>query len=262
MVSKLAARDEIRRRLNADRVWSLYALADLDDGLFPHCDWYASGSDGLALVFHGISIRPIIMLGGTDTTRELLRALPVDSGYLNLQAHQLPAAEGLWNYAERHAMHRMVVDQLLGRPAETIVLGPEHESEVRQLYATGDGGGIAFAPFQLATGFFRGVRRQGELVAVGGVHVVSEAEGVAGVGNIFTRPDSRGQGLAQAVTAAVVNALRAARIPTIALNVEDHNAPAIAAYQRLGFRTVFTYIEGPAQRASSSSSSPVSRVSS
>jgi hypothetical protein len=42
-MSKLNDKAEIRRRLNLDREWSLYALADLDDGLFEHCDWLGYG---------------------------------------------------------------------------------------------------------------------------------------------------------------------------------------------------------------------------
>jgi len=38
---RLTDKSEIRRRLNTDREWSLFALADLDDGMFEHCDWWA-----------------------------------------------------------------------------------------------------------------------------------------------------------------------------------------------------------------------------
>lgn len=251
MITQATERDAIRRRLDRDRVWSLYALADLDDGLFEQCQWWVCG-DALALVFEGISIRPIFVMGEGEELRELLAAMPADWGYLNLLTSQLEAVAGLWTYQEEHRMHRMVVDQWRPRRGVCVVLGPEQEGEIRRLYETGDGGGVAFAPYQLATGFFRGIRRGSELVAVGGVHVVSRAESAGGVGNIFTRPDCRAQGLAQVVTSAVVEALSEAGIRTIGLNVESTNAPAIAAYERLGFVSRFTYLEGPAQRTSSS----------
>ena len=92
------------------------------------------------------------------------------------------------------------------------------------------------------------MRKNGELAAVAGVHVVSRDEGVAGVGNVFTRSDWRGHGLAQSTTSAVVTALKTAGIPTIGLNVEIGNTAAIAAYERLGFRTAFEYQEGTALR--------------
>lgn len=247
MISRITARDAIRRLLDRDRVWALYVLADLDDGLFEQCEWWVCG-EALALVFGGISIRPIFVMGEGAELCELLGSMPADWGYLNLRLSQWEAVAGVWSYQEEHRMHRMVAQEWRPRHGEWTVLGPEDENEIRCLYDTGDGGGVAFAPYQVATGFFRGVRRGGELVAVGGVHVVSRTESVAGVGNIFTRPDCRGQGLAQVVTSAVVEALRAEGIRTIGLNVESTNAPAIAAYERLGFAARFTYVEGPARQ--------------
>ncbi len=244
---RLTNRSEIRRRLNIDREWSLYALADLDDGMFEHCDWSACG-DSLALVFRALAIRPIFVLGDAASTRRLLSALPVVTGYLNLKPHQLEAASGIYGYRERHEMRRMFIESFSPRAGTTEPLAGKDQDQIERLYAAGDGGGIAFAPFQLDTGFFSGVRRAGKLVAVAGVHVVSRNESVAAVGNIFTHPEYRGQGMAQLVTSAVVIALREAGIQTIGLNVEHTNITAIRAYERLGFRTQFTYYEGVADR--------------
>jgi ribosomal protein S18 acetylase RimI-like enzyme len=244
---RLTNKSEIRHLLSTDREWSLYALADLDDGVFEHCDWWAL-PDALALVFRGIAIHPIFVLGDAASTRKLLAALPEPTGYLNLKTHQLVASEGIYRYRQCHEMRRMFLDTFQRGSGITEPLGPQDCGDIERLYASGDGGGIAFAPFQLHTGFFRGVRRDGELVAVAGVQVASRNEGVAAVGNIFTRPVCRGQGLAQTVTSAVVMALREAGIQTIGLNVENTNAAAIRAYERVGFRAHFSYSEGIADR--------------
>jgi len=238
---------EIRRRLNIDREWSLFALADLDDGMFEHCNWWALPG-GLALVFRAIDIRPIFVLGDAVSTKELLAALPETTGYLNLKAHQLAAAESIYRYRERHEMRRMFLDTFQPRFGITEQLGIEDRSDIQKLYASGDGGGIAFAPFQLQTGFFHGIRCDGELVAVAGVQVASRNESVAAVGNIFTHPDYRGRGFAQTVTSAVVIALEEAGIQTIGLNVETTNTAALRAYERVGFRTHFSYSEGIVDR--------------
>ncbi len=250
-VIRLRDKSEIRRRLERDRHWALYALADLDEGMFEHCDWWAGSGDSSALVFRALQIRPIFVMGDAGETRGLLAEVGEATGYLNLQPHQLEAATGLYTYrGERHQMERMFVEELRPRAAGRVeLLGPAHVGEIESLYGTGDGGGIAFAAFQLATGMFRGIRGEsGELVAVAGVHVLSRNEGVAGVGNIFTHPNHRGRGYAQAATSAVVTALREAGIATIGLNVEHDNAAAIAAYERIGFRTRFHYFEGVAGR--------------
>ena len=248
MISRLADKSEIRRRLNQDREWSLYALADLDDGLFEHCDWFGCGEDGLALVFRALAIRPIFVIGDGAATRELLAELPETRGYLNLKPHQLYAAAGVFEFRVRHEMRRMVLADFRPREGSPEPLSREHCGEIERLFASGDGGGIAFAPFQLDSGLFRGIRRGGELVAAAGTQVVSRNEGVAAIGNIFTHPEFRGQGLAQVVTSAVVAALLAAGIEAIGLNVGDGNTAAVKAYERVGFRTCFRYFEGPAVR--------------
>ena len=244
---RLTEKSEIRRLLNTDREWSLYALADLDDGMFEHCDWWRHG-DSLALVFCALEIQPIFVLGDSHSVRELLAILPATSGYLNLRPEQLDAAQGIYAFRHRHHMLRMFLEEAKPRAGTTEPLTIRDCNEIQRLYACGDSGGIAFAPFQLETSFFHGIRRNGELLAVAGVHVASREESVAGVGNIFTRPDCRGQGFAQTVTSAVVAALREAGIRTIGLNVEDTNTPAIHAYERIGFRTHFDYYEGIADR--------------
>jgi ribosomal protein S18 acetylase RimI-like enzyme len=244
---RLTDKSDIRLRLNIDREWALFALADLDDEVFGNCDWWGL-ADGLALVFRAITIRPIFVLGDASLSRRLLLALPEPTGYLNLKADQLNAAEGVYRYRERHEMQRMFLDDFRPRPGVVEVLTTANCPEIEQLYGTGKGGGIAFAPFQLHSGFFRGIRRNGELVAIAGVQVSSQQEGVAAVGNIFTRPDCRGRGLAQIVTSAVVTSLRDAGIQTIGLNVDSSNTFAIRAYEHIGFRTHFSYFEGIAEK--------------
>ena len=247
MIRRLADKAEIRSLLNSDREWSIYALADLDDGMFEQCDWWARG-DGLALVFRALEIRPIFVIGDAQSTRELLEALGDVSGYLNLKPHQLDAAAGIYSYRQRNEMQRMLLETIQPRDGNAEPLTVQDVEQIERLYASGTGAGIAFAPFQLDSGFFRGIRRSGELVSVAGVHVVSRNESVAGVGNIFTRADCRGQGLAQVALSAVAVALREAGIQTIGLNVERTNAAAIRAYERVGFQTRFHYYEGVADR--------------
>ena len=220
-------REEIRRILNRDRVWSIYALADLDPDLFALCEWWVAG-DGLALVFSGIAIKPIFVTGSRAAVDELLNGLPCDAGYLNLREEHMPQVH--YSYRQPHRMLRMVATDFAPRAGGTVALRREDADEIAALYATGTGAGVAFGAFQLDSGFFRGVRHDGELIAVAGVHVVSRNESVAGVGNVFTREDHRGRGLAQITTVGGDGRqlLEAWEFRTIGLNVEDDNAAAIA----------------------------------
>jgi ribosomal protein S18 acetylase RimI-like enzyme len=247
MVERLGDKSVIRRLLEREREWALYALADLDDGLFEQCDWWGCGG-GLALVFHGLDIRPIFLMGSASEAGALLSALPTASGYLNLQPHMQRSAEGVYTFRRRHEMCRMILRRFAPKPGPTVLLSPADLADIEALYASGPGAGIAFAPVQLKSGFFRGIREDGTLVAVAGVQVVSLAEGVAAVGNVFVRQDRRGQGLAQTVLSATVAAVVEAGVRTIGLNAEHTNAPAVRAYEALGFRTALRYVEGMADR--------------
>ena len=90
----------------------------------------------------------------------------------------------------------------------------------------------------LATGRYVGVRDDGRLVCVAGVHVHSPTWGVAALGNVATLPELRGQGLARGACAALCLLLLADGIETIALNVRADNTAAVASYARLGFEPV------------------------
>lgn len=232
----------IRSLLDQDPVWSAYAIADLDDTLFPDCDWYVDGHS-LALVYRGLErIRPLFLIGSPAA---VLPEVDEPEVYLNLLPAMRPEAERFYTTTDLHDMHRMALGDL--RPAEGPVetLNPAHEPALRDFYQLG--GGIAFAGWQLASGYFRGVFDQGRLVSVAGVQVASRELGVAAVGNILTHPGYRGRGLAARCLSAVVSALLSSGISTIVLNVEASNASAVRLYERLGFRIHCTYLEGPAR---------------
>jgi predicted GNAT family acetyltransferase len=145
-------------------------------------------------------------------------------------------------------MCRMILGRFVGRAGHAIPLTMADCAEIQALYASGDHAAIAFAPVQLTSGLFRGVRDEGALVAVAGVQVISVAEGVAAVGNVFVREDRRGRGLAQTVLSATVAAVLETGVRTVGLNVERTNHAAVRAYEALGFKTALTYYEGMADR--------------
>jgi predicted GNAT family acetyltransferase len=58
---------------------------------------------------------------------------------------------------------------------------------------------------------------------------------------VWVAPSHRGRGIGTAGTAAVVEYARTAIAPVVSLYVNDFNAPARAAYARVGFREVGRY---------------------
>jgi predicted GNAT family acetyltransferase len=61
------------------------------------------------------------------------------------------------------------------------------------------------------------------------------------VQGVWVAPDRRGEGLSVTGMAAVVRASLAEIAPVVSLYVNDFNAPALAAYRRVGFEQVGTF---------------------
>ena len=97
----------------------------------------------------------------------------------------------------------------------------------------------------LETGRYVGIRRDGELACVAGIHVWSPTWGVAALGNVATLPALRGTGLATAACARLCRVLLDDGIDVISLNVRRDNAGAIRAYEKLGFAHAADYVEVP-----------------
>ncbi|CAM3396618.1 DUF4081 domain-containing protein [Occultella aeris] len=114
---------------------------------------------------------------------------------------------------------------------------------------------VGYSPLMAGGGYERRVR---SLVQGGrslsridegpeGRRVVFKAElgtvalGVTQVQGVWVHPDLRGQGHAVAGMAAVVAYARAQVAPLVSLYVNSYNAPALAAYRRVGFREVGTF---------------------
>ena len=85
----------------------------------------------------------------------------------------------------------------------------------------------AFEGYQLDNGVFFGVEGEnGELIAAGGTHIVDWTYGIGAIGNMYTRPDQRGNGYAAAVLQGIVLALREGDVGNIVLNVDQRNVGA------------------------------------
>ncbi|WP_116048350.1 GNAT family N-acetyltransferase [Amycolatopsis palatopharyngis] len=102
--------------------------------------------------------------------------------------------------------------------------GTSYRSRVAELIA----GGRAFARFE-----------GGEVVFKAEVGALSSTVGQ--IQGVWVHPDRRGHGLGTAGTAAVVNRLVRGMGRTASLYVNSFNAPALAAYRKIGFRQVGRY---------------------
>jgi ribosomal protein S18 acetylase RimI-like enzyme len=174
------------------------------------------------------------------------------SVFLHVRPEMLPVLETRYDVVELRPMWRMVLERDLYRSASTsdvARLSLAQESEVRKLFDDGAGSGESpdfFFPSMMDAGVFYGAWETNALVAVAGTHLVVPSEDVAAIGNVYTRRDRRGRGLAARVISAVVDELLRLKIRTIVLNVNQSNTPAVRLYERLGFARHCDYCEGMA----------------
>ncbi|MEO8126052.1 MAG: GNAT family N-acetyltransferase [Bryobacteraceae bacterium] len=246
-----------RAILQSDPVWCAYALGDLDPAPALQCSWHWTPGDrrALAMIYRGLSPPILFITGPPDLAAPLISEIAIEPELsLHVQPDMIPLIQTRFRITGEKADWRMAIhpdDFRPASPAKTIRLEPADLGRVRSLYADGKESGESpdyFAAASMSGGVFFGIAEGDNLIAVAGTHLVSEREQVAALGNVYTRRDRRGLGLAARVTSAVVSTLAGKGIRTIALNVRQQNQPAIGVYERLGFRKHCEFREGIASR--------------
>jgi ribosomal protein S18 acetylase RimI-like enzyme len=245
----------IRRLLNTDRFWSVYPLGDLAPEHFPHATWLrpAGNTRALALLYEGFRPPVLFALGEAEHLAALFDEFDEPELSLSVPPQVLPLLQPRYQLADLTAMWRMVLDAdrfpRFDPACQRLTVADVPALE--RLYADGEASGErpnCFFPSMVERGVFCGIADNGELLAAAGTHLVVPAEGIAAIGNIYTRRDCRRRGLGARTTAAVVAELLQRQIETIALNVAQENGPAARVYERLGFRRYCAFFEGRALR--------------
>jgi len=239
--------------LQQDRFYAAYAIGDLEPEMFCHTRWYVAETDGraqsLALLFTALDPDVLFLMGDTAGLAVILgSALRPRRVYVSAMPEHLSALRAFYRLGSPERVVRMVLDVNAFRPAQgkALRLSPAYTRQLERLYSMGHGN--AFSPYQVAQGVFYGVTDKDRLIATAGTHIVSETYRIAAVGNVFTHPEYRRQGLGTLCTSAVVQELLARRIQTIVLNVYEDNLAALHLYQRMGFKVYCHYIEVLAER--------------
>src|SRR5262245_532844 len=236
---RLTDLQNIRARLEEDRPWTAFALADLEPPYAVHANWFAPAGNRHAIgLLYGAFGTPIVLCSGqSDEWPNLLREMDHAIGeardvYAVVRPELLPAIRIQYQTIEERPMVRMVLHPGSFRPVfsdNVTRVGPSSLDLVRTLFA--DDPPLFFLPSMLNDGLYYGVREDDGLVALAGTHVLARDVSVAALGNIYTRPDRRGRGLAGAVTSSVARALIDMGIATIVLNVREDNHPAVRVYE-------------------------------
>ena len=233
-------RELIRSFLDRDRIFSAYALADLEDRDSSRARWgiARSGDDVIALVleYGGPAPQPLFIIGRDDGVEAILRDVVRPSiAYVACLPANQAAVERRYRLEPGPQMVRMWVDKTTFHPVvdpgvERLV--PTDAGELNRLYRLGFGSWLP--PQAIANGVYYGIRVNGRLVAGAGTHVIGRGARIAVVGNVLTQPEFRGRGYAQATTTAVTARLLET-CDHVVLNVRSDNPPALNAYRRLGY---------------------------
>ncbi len=241
----------VRARLDVDRTWAAFSLADLDPPFAQHASWFgAPGADSVVLVYRAFD-PPLLVCHGLDADLASFSAAvealaPSTAAYVTARGAWLPlVAARLARFTPRPMVRmRLETDRFHAATSMPVVrLGPSDLPALEALYR--EEPPAFFLPAHLEHAVYFGVRlASGDLVSVAGTHVLSARSGVAAVGNVHTRRDHRGRGLAQAVTTAVAGELLHRGITTIVLNIVSDNEAARRVYARVGFREYCAYQEG------------------
>jgi len=248
-IDRLSDPNAIRQLLLPDRAYSAYALAQLEPALFRQAEFYtASGREGAALLLHsrGGLGRALFALGHPAALEAALSLHPGPRfSFGSLRPEHRSAIQKYFVFTRPQTMLRMSVSPEAFRSVETraVRLTGRDTSQINRLYAS-ESGSSSYQPRHIDEGVYHGVFIDGFLVSIAGTHVVSYAEGVAVVGNVFTHPMYRGGGLATIATGATTAALLD-RCPLVVLTVESGNEPAVRVYQRLGYEPKCTLHETP-----------------
>ena len=251
-VDDRATAAEARAFFERDRLLAAYALADLDPSNVDTSRWRLArrGREAVAglLLVEVLPFRPCFAMGDPDALAAAFRSLDEPRLVVAVPPAGRTAVEQSYRFERVDSMRRMVTDRAAFRPRAThqvARLGPDHVEALVDLY--GEASRSYFTAERLRREIYFGIYDGRRIVSAAGTHVRSAAAGIAAVGNVLTRIGHRDRGMATSVTSAVTEAALGEHRDVV-LNVRHQNAPAIRVYERLGYRTHASFLEGPAAR--------------
>lgn len=271
-VSRLHDPALIRTFLNGpedmDRARYAYMIGDLSAPYWEQAAFYgafapAADLRAVLLYYQPITPPPVISAGDAAAIAAIWPQVLADFDPRRLvyhaQTEHLPVIARFFAMPAPMAMWRMAITRpALAMPTadsagQTRRLTAQDVADVQALFDSGAAadfmdGRPHVTPALLEGAPFFGHFHADQLLAIAGTHIVSPAEKLGSVGYVFTHPAARGHGYAQLVTAAVTRELFAAGLNLVTLNVKQENAPAVRAYERIGYRRDSALWEGIAIR--------------
>ncbi len=245
-------RPAIDAALAEDRAYAAYALGHLEQGLFTQARfWLAEGPTGSAIVSHAGAMGKTLFVGGDATAIDAVLSLHPGPRFTYVTAaapEHISTLERTYTMTEPLEMMRMSTSRLSFVAADGSArrLRGSDVRELNALYSVERAS--YYSAEHIERGVYHAISRDGRLVAAAGTHLVAPNIGIAVVGNVFTHPAHRGQGLATLVTSRVTAELLERGCSLVALTVDPTNTPAVRAYARLGYERGAAVVEARARR--------------
>lgn len=243
---RLEDRAEIEKILRRDATLHAYELGDLDDFHWPDTVWYTDHLRRWVVLIYAGGTVMLFVDQDEQEAGELLLSVSAElpdrfTGHFTTGLAGVLAAGFRWESSERQLKMQLTDHDAPWRLATGDVerLGPDDLPAVQAFYAHSYPHNW-FDPKMLDTDRYFGIRNNGGLISVAGIHVHAPAQRIAVVGNVATHPAYRGLGLATATCARLCQEL-VATTDDITLDVAAGNAAAIACYEAVGFTTFAQY---------------------
>ena len=252
-VQRLVDRREIEAFLRDSPELHIYSLGDLDDFFWPYTTWYGWEEDGklrdVAFVYSSRTLPTVVGISRQPTVMRKLLGEVAPILPEMFYAHLSPGVERAFSKThvlESHGPHYKMSlrDVSCVRDVDcsgTIPLTLRDSVDLVELYQESYPGNW-FDLRAVEIGQYFGLRQDGRLVSVAGVHVYSEEYKVAALGNIVTHPAYRRRGYARQVTARLCQSVLE-KVEYVGLNVKADNDAAIDCYTGLGFEIIAPYGE-------------------
>jgi ribosomal protein S18 acetylase RimI-like enzyme len=235
----------IESLLETDRNWSAYALADLEPEQVEYTEWLVQ-DQSVVLIYTGLTPPVLFAEGPQRQIYQLMQQLPAGEYQISLKQEVVDDLKGV-QILKRVPMVRMVLREIpepLTPHPEVVPLKNMDQSAIESLLCGHADAPDGYHPRQLEYGHFFGIWKSNQLIAMAGIHLCSNTRKIAAVGNVFTDPTNRAQGLAKACTHSVIQSLQSEGIETVVLNVGRENQVARRIYRSLGFQPYVDFSEG------------------
>jgi ribosomal protein S18 acetylase RimI-like enzyme len=242
---------EVNRFLARDRIYAAYALGSLETEPWDCCRALLARTDDEDLALYLLlqpseTVTTLLLMGEPEALEETFHhpAARTPLAWITAKDEHLKCLKRHWQTEKPEAMLRMVVSRetfvapSIGRDIELRELARSDKPDLEEAYDAAFG--TPGAARLLHRGPYYGVWRGGRLASVAGTHIVAQRIGLAAVGNVWTRPGFRGQGLATLTAGAVTQKLLEGQ-KEVVLNVREDNQTAKLVYERLGYRTYCSF---------------------